>query len=165
MLLEHQVFPRVNYLREVQQQHFAMIKKLVTVASVTMLLIACQSPDIRESHLITDMSKPVTLTFKLKSGTANAGFKIKGHMNGTLGYSRGTLLKGTKFPPYGNANNLVDLDSATFRKYVFVSSDSITDESTLSIGQKNLTLALHFIPGTETKGKIEVEFWEHPSVF
>jgi len=140
-----------------------MTSKLIAAITITFMLFGCRNRNIREAHSITDLSKPVTLTFKLKSGQSNAGYIIKGRMNGTVGYSSGILLKRAKFPSYGHANNIADLDSVTLRKYVFVSSDSIAVESNSSIGQNGLTLGLHFIPGTATEGKIDVEFWEHPT--
>ena len=129
------------------------------------MLAGCRSRNIRESHVITDFSKPVTLTFKLRSGNANAGYFIKGHMNGTVGYAEGTFSKGTKFPSYDPATNLNNLDTAVLRKYFFVHADSVSVKTNSSIGQSGLTSVLYFIPGTATKGKIEVMFWEHPIGF
>ena len=149
----------------IQQPIFAMTTKLITAVAITLMLAGCRSRNIRESHVITDFSKPVTLTFKFRSGNANAGYFIKGHMNGTVGYAEGTFSKGTKFPSYAPAINLNNLDTAVLRKYFFVHSDSINAETNSSIGQSGLTSALHFIPGTATKGKIEVTFWEHPIGF
>jgi hypothetical protein len=129
------------------------------------MIVGCKNRDIRESYSITDLSKPTTLTFKLKSGNGNAGYRIKGRMNGTLGYSEGLFFEGRKFPSFHTANNLDSLAAPVLRDYVRVSLDSITAESNLSIGQSGFIYGLHFIPGTATEGKIEVEFWEHPTGF
>jgi hypothetical protein len=158
------VVKQITYLAPTQQPHFAMITKLITIPAILLMVLGCNSRDIRETHLITDLSKPITLTFKLKSGNADAGYKIKGYINGTAGYSEGLFFNdgSNEFPPFPVADNLVQLDSAVIRKYVRIYSDSINSESSSSIGQKGLVLGLHFTPGTATKGKIEVEFWEHP---
>ena len=90
---------------------------------------------------------------------------MKGRMNGTLGYSDGFIFKGHKFPSYNTENNLDKMNTNVLRDYVRVALDSITTESNLTIAQSGLIYGLHFIPGTATKGKIEVEFWEHPTGF
>ena len=149
----------------IQQPIFAMTTKLITAVAITLMLAGCRSRKIRESHVITDFSKPVTLTFKLRSGNANAGYIIKGHMNGTMGYSEGVLSKGVKPHYYGPTCNLNNLDTATLRKYVLIHSDSIAAETNSSIGQSGLTSVLYIIPGSATEGKIEVMFWEHPIGF
>ena len=142
-----------------------MTTKFLTAIAITLMLAGCRSRNIRESHVITDFSKPVTLTFKLRSGNANAGYFIKGHMNGTMGYAEWVLFEGDEYPSYDSTSNLKTLDTTILRKYIFVHSDSINAETNSSIGQNGLTSALHFIPGTATKGKIEVTFWEHPIGF
>ena len=142
-----------------------MDTRLIVITAILFIIVGCKNRDIRESYLITDLSKPTTLTFKLKSGNGNAGYRIKGRMNGTLGYSEGLFFKGRKFPSFNTANNLDSLAAPVLRDHVRVSLDSITAESNISIGQSGFIYGLHFIPGTATEGKIEVEFWEHPTGF
>lgn len=140
-----------------------MITKLVYLFTIVLVLLGCRNRDIRASHLITDLSRPTTLTFKLRSGSGDAGYRIIGQMNGTLGHSDGLLMKGISPHIYSVSTNLNNLDTALIKKYIVVHSDSIVTESSSSIGQGGQTYVLYFVPGTATQGKIEVEFWEHPT--
>lgn len=87
-------------------------------------------------------------------------------MNGTLGYSEGRIFEGVKFPSsYDPVNNLAELDTTSLRRFFKVYSDSISDQGSMSVGEGGVVYGLHFIPGTATQGKIEVEFWERTAGF
>lgn len=132
---------------------------------ITLLIAGCRTENFKESHVITDPSKPVSFFYTLKSNPHAVGYKLKGSINGTLGYYEANCRDKESFLSLIDVDNLSKLDSATLHQRVWMIADSVKTERNSSGGQKGTMYCLHFIPGTATEGKIEVEFWEHPRGF
>ncbi|TDE11974.1 hypothetical protein [Dyadobacter psychrotolerans] len=80
-------------------------------------------------------------------------------MNGTVGRIEGTCFNQDEF--FISAGNLTEVDSVSLRRYFRIFKDSVNTEGGCEGTQSGAMYCLQIIPGTATKGKIEVEFREY----
>ncbi|TDE11976.1 hypothetical protein [Dyadobacter psychrotolerans] len=134
-------------------------KLILTILMVA--VVGCGRPDIIEVQTITDFSEPQSLYYAIKRDGSKVDCRIKGKMNGTLGYYGNNCFNPEKFSSVIASNHLSDVDSVTQLNYLIVFKDSISTEEGIETSQKGSLFCVRFIPGTATKGKIKVEFREH----
>jgi hypothetical protein len=128
---------------------------------ILLVLVGCERKDIIEKHIITDFSKPQSLFYTIQREQSIVEYKVKGTLDGTVGFYEGNCFDKNEFSSYNSAKNLSEIDSSDLREYMKTFADSIIARGGCEGTQAGAMYCLQFIPGTAKKGKIEVVFREH----
>ncbi|RDB05167.1 hypothetical protein [Runella aurantiaca] len=137
-----------------------MIIKRIFIG-ILLVLMGCERKDIIEKHIITDFSKPQSLFYTIQREQSIVDYKIKGSIDGSLGYSEGSCFDKNEFSSFIRGKNLSEIDTSLKRRYFKIFADSIIAKGGCEGTQAGAMYCLQFIPGTAKKGKIEVVFREH----
>jgi hypothetical protein len=138
-----------------------MISKQIIMAVLFTAVLSCERQDLTEVQTIRDLSKPQSLFYTIQRNRSKIRYKIRGTMNGTLGYYNGNCFDREAFSTFIKENNLSRVDTARLHIAVRIFEKSIMDTDSIETSQEGTMFCLRFIPGTATKGTIEVEFTEY----
>ena len=122
-----------------------MITRLPLVLLV-LALAGCWRQDLRETHVITNLSQPYNLVYQVKRDDGVLSWKVHGTMNGTLSLT--------------SCGCEVSANCAEVERASVVYTDSIYREGGEEGTHAGRYKCLVFKPGTARKGRIEIEFLE-----